>query len=311
MNKLSEENRIKKRWIIYIAAIAVAGFIWNAGYSLCRRAFYIPQSARKITSTPGRALSVNAYEVNCPSSEGYLVPAWYNPGENGAAVILLHGLGGTREQLAELARFLMDNGYAVILPDQRGHGENPIPYTTYGRAESVDALACIDWLREQDGIDDSRIGIFGASMGAAAAIHAAARDENLGCLIADSSYSRISEQAKNDLTYEKAPVKVPEIFHPLVLGVFRIYQPFFIGEYSNFPDPIESIVQVRCPVLLTHGSDDTRISPDNTDYLYIAARDAGVDVAKSIVDGGGHCNYHRQDEFRRQLLIVLNDSLLR
>ena len=41
---------------------------------------------------------------------------------NGAAAIVLHGVGDTRLGVLGQARFLLDAGYTVLTPDSRGHG---------------------------------------------------------------------------------------------------------------------------------------------------------------------------------------------
>lgn len=50
-------------------------------------------------------------------------------------VLLLHGRGGTRGDYAYLARFLQEQGHAVLVPDLRGHGDSSELIVAGGRVK--------------------------------------------------------------------------------------------------------------------------------------------------------------------------------
>ena len=50
--------------------------------------------------------------------------AWYVPSKSGAAIVMLHGLGGNRGDDLALAADLSSRGYALLIPDLRAHGES-------------------------------------------------------------------------------------------------------------------------------------------------------------------------------------------
>jgi predicted acyl esterase len=82
------------------------------------------------------------------------------------AVLVLHGLGGTRGSVSELAeQFLAPHGYAVLTVDARGHGESGGQSTLVGSRELADYAATLAWLRARPGIADNRIGAIGLSLG--------------------------------------------------------------------------------------------------------------------------------------------------
>ena len=84
-------------------------------------------------------------EVSVKAHDGALLRAWYvePPNSNGNAVILLHGVGDTRQGVAGFAPFMLDAGYSVLLPDSRAHGESGGGVVTYGVKESHDVH---DWV---------------------------------------------------------------------------------------------------------------------------------------------------------------------
>ena len=53
-------------------------------------------------------------------------------GWNGSEIILLHGQADNRAGMLGTADMLLRNGYAVLLPDARGHGESCSQISTYG-----------------------------------------------------------------------------------------------------------------------------------------------------------------------------------
>lgn len=58
------------------------------------------------------------------TSDRVELAAWYVPSRNGAAVLLVHGAGGSRDGARSHAELLARNGYGVLLYDARGRGES-------------------------------------------------------------------------------------------------------------------------------------------------------------------------------------------
>src|SRR6185437_10212866 len=69
--------------------------------------------------------SAELQDVAIIAADGVALKGWFvHPVDyNGNAVILLHGITDDREGVAGYAHLLLEHGYAVLLPDARGHGE--------------------------------------------------------------------------------------------------------------------------------------------------------------------------------------------
>ncbi|WP_042409905.1 alpha/beta fold hydrolase [Streptacidiphilus carbonis] len=104
------------------------------------------------------------------------------------AVLLAHGFEGSKEDMTPEARFLAKHGYRVLTWSARGFGESTgqIGLDSPDR-EVADARRLIDWLGHrpdvlQDGPDDPRVGIAGASYGGALALLTAGYDHRVDAI---------------------------------------------------------------------------------------------------------------------------------
>jgi len=119
------------------------------------------------------------------------------------AVVLIHGFSSDRVVMSALARRLAENGYGVLAIDVKGHGENRNPFNG-GEADSSnlrgDVKQAVDYLRNSDLVDGSRIVVMGHSMGAGAALDYATHDPNLkGAVMISGGWVLGPERPKNAL----------------------------------------------------------------------------------------------------------------
>src|SRR3712207_1611250 len=81
--------------------------------------------------------------VRLVSRDGVPLAANYWPGrtEGAPAILLLHGIHGTRGMFTDDAKWLNGLGYAVLALDFRGHGGSGAAERTFGWREADDAAA--------------------------------------------------------------------------------------------------------------------------------------------------------------------------
>jgi predicted acyl esterase len=90
------------------------------------------------------------------------------------AVMLFHGLGGTRASMAPIAQgFLVNQGYAVLAYDARGHGASGGLVTLDGPREMADLREAFTWLTSRPDVSDTQVGAMGFSLGGGAVLRAA------------------------------------------------------------------------------------------------------------------------------------------
>lgn len=97
-------------------------------------------------------------------------------------VVLMHGFTSDRVMMSVLARRLAENGYAVVAIDAHGHGTNRNPFQEDSLGKSVflqDLGNAVEFLRNYQFVDGSRIVVMGHSMGAGATYDYATHDASI------------------------------------------------------------------------------------------------------------------------------------
>ena len=191
-------------------------------------------------------------------------------------VLMLHGFTGTRDELpvkdtddgvyTRTARELSKNGYASLRIDFRGSGESDGDWedTTFS-GQIKDAVAAIDWLRDNPEINGSKISVLGWSQGGLVATHAvAARPEVTSTVLWAPvtnplvTFSNLlgSETVMNAIAGDAATphtVKLPWGVETTLKGAF----------YQELPttSAAAAIAAYPGPVMVIVGSRDTTVTP--------------------------------------------------
>src|SRR5271165_6418986 len=117
-------------------------------------------------------------------------------------VVLVHGFTADRKTMSTLARWIAQNGYAVLTIDLRGHGanRNPVDNNFARAALRPDVKAAVDFMRQSDRVDGSKIVVIGQSMGADAVLDYAENDPSLqGAVMISGGWTLGAEPAQNAL----------------------------------------------------------------------------------------------------------------
>ena len=243
-------------------------------------------------------------EVSFQSKDGLTLWGWYVGTENGATVILVHGLGGNRAQLLDDAALLVANGYGVLLLDLRNSGESEGDLTTLGYLEALDVGGALDFVEAQPNSDAEQVGLLGHSMGGATAILAAARYPQIKAVVAESTFTSVEDNVSDSL---KALTGLPPFpFAPLVTWFGEREAGIDIGQVS----PLDAIGSISPrAVMIVHGELDEVISAENAPRLYAAA---GEPKELYVIPGAGHAGLPQAqpEEYRQRIVGFFDRHLL-
>ena len=142
---------VARRVAVVVCAAALA-FLPAAGASA------FTKQDLTLTMDDGVALAATLYEPSAaPPPDGF------------PAIVMLHGLGGKRQDLDSIAQGFAGS-YAVLSFDARGHGQSGGLVSIDGPREIADTRAVFDWLAARPEIDRGHIGAWGISLGGAAVL---------------------------------------------------------------------------------------------------------------------------------------------
>lgn len=186
------------------------------------------------------------------SFDGKKLSARYYETSPGAAVdILMHGYKASAAgDFAGIFQTLRKLGHNILLVDERACGKSEGLTVTFGVKESKDCLSWIRYVLRHNG-EDTKIILYGVSMGAAAVMMAADLDlpDNVIGIIEDCGYT-----SPEDIICRVAKgMGLPaEILYPFARIGARVFGGFDVEETSA----VEALRHAKVPVLFIHGYQD-------------------------------------------------------
>lgn len=264
-------RRLLVRWIL-IGLLLTSGIGIVRMLSIARSTAldFLRPEREVLTETPAD-YGLEYEEVALTTEDGLTLRGWFLPGTNGAAIILQHGYGASRQGMLPEAAMLHKHGYSVLLFDWRGHGESEGDMVTFGVHEIRDVQAAVDWLSSRPEVDAERIGAAGESMGAAALLYAAARIPELKAVVAESPFPSLADMVDIGIRQRTDLPTFP--FAPLIV--------WFAEQEAGLPitsvDATKDIELISPrPVFLMHGGRDEEVPPESGEILFQAAHEPKV-----------------------------------
>lgn len=266
-------------WLGAGAGLGLGGAWWGA-QTLFHRALLRGLRAERVAHKPpiaGRSVAGARIEaVTIAGPGGYRLAAWFVQPERGdhapaPAALAMHGWGVNASSLWPLAQPLVAAGMNLLLIDARCHGDSDDDTFTSLPRFAEDIGAGLDWLRGRDGVDARRLALVGHSVGAAAALLAAAREPagaaSVRAVVSLASFAHPEDVMRHWLRTRRLG------WPPLADAVIRHVQSVIGARFDDIA-PLRSIRKAGCPVLLVHGMDDETVPFDHALRLWHVRPDA-------------------------------------
>ena len=242
---------------VALAYVALVVLAWLVQERLAFPAPRAPLPDPKVLGIP------HGERIELVMGDGTKLAGWYlraveEPPQPSPALLWFYGNGENIAGIWQILRDFQPPGAALLVVDYPGYGGSEGRATEAGMYAAADAAYAALVARPE--VDPKRIYVYGRSLGSAPATYSVTRHPAAG-LILESPFTNAAEMARE---------------------AYRIL-PRFILRLSL--DNLSRIKQVRCPVLLFHGTAD-RLVPTAMGMKLAAAAPGPVEVV--LIHGAGH-----------------------
>jgi pimeloyl-ACP methyl ester carboxylesterase len=281
------------RLLLPVVVLAVVGIV-TASVWFVHESSNPPKTSYLVTPEKYGQLSTRGAKVTDESwdnRDGTRARGWLLRGTPGApAVVLLHRYGADRSYVLNLGVKLNEvTDFTILMPDMRGHGENPlVKMTTFGGHESEDVLSSLEYLRslkteDKNVLVGKNIGIYGVEMGALAGLTAAAKDENVKALALDSAPLH-SDEVLASVIGKRFPFASSITSKIAQYGTYPYY--YYSGGYNHQPlCGVATSIDNR-QVLLLAGTDAPQYQASTLKLQSCFPSQAGIETNTNLSPSG-------------------------
>ena len=202
-------------------------------------------------------------KISTKSFDGLnLVGHFFDAGTDKTAVIL-HGFGGSYHEMQPYCKFFHDKNFNVLAVDNRAHGESEGRCIGFGWLDRFDVLAWVKFLEDRN--PDTKILLFGLSMGASAVLSACGErlPKNVVACIADCACANADRQIGHVMRK-----------HKMVFKFFRRHLYSYTKRLHGLDilqaDTQRQVKNSKIPILYIHGKEDSFVPIENSKILYNA-----------------------------------------
>ena len=164
--------KLSKTWLISAALLSALLFSGIA------TALYLDSDSGRI-----EVETVSIIEGNIKLSGLLYRPKSADAANPTAAVVLAHGIGGSKEMMSSIGLELARRGFTSLCLDLYGHGESQGTVEDGRKDQSFGVYAAVRYLKSQPFVNSSALGLLGHSLGAGAARAAAFQEADVNALV--------------------------------------------------------------------------------------------------------------------------------
>lgn len=222
--------------------------------------------SRDMSLTSEDGLKLHAYRVDGSQPHRYAV--------------LCHGYQNRATGMALYARHLFDQGYTVLLPDARGHGESEGGYIGMGWHERRDIVGWVNTLAAED--PQPEIVLYGVSMGGATVMMTSGEADlpaNVKAIVEDCGYTSAWDEFAGQLKELFGLPTFP------ILDVTNLVTRLRAGWDFKAASSVNQVAKSVTPTLFIHGAEDAFVPFWMLDVVYDAAT---CEKEKLVVPGAEH-----------------------
>ncbi|MCM1497884.1 MAG: hypothetical protein NC124_05405 [Clostridium sp.] len=176
--------------------------------------------------------------------------------------VILHGYNDAMENIYDIAMHYTEQGYNVLMPDLRAHGESEGSFYGMGWLDRLDVINWIDVILKDD--PSAQIVIHGVDIGADTALMLSGEPvkSNIKAVIAEGAYTSAWDVVKLEYQARHTEWPVFPLVH-MMNPVMKIWAGYTLKE----ADAVKQVQKTSIPILLIRGGKDTYASEEMTGQL--------------------------------------------
>jgi pimeloyl-ACP methyl ester carboxylesterase len=264
--------KITRRVLLILGGLGAAFFLivvpWFFTHVVTRGRFHYPDPNDGKTPI---SYGLSFHWIEFRSTDGITLKGWYVPaaGKARGTIVYCHGLNRSRTEMLPRAEYAHSLGYNGLLFDFRHAGQSGGEITTLGYQERLDVLGAVRYALQEEKSARPVI-VWGVSMGAAAALLAAADSPDIAAVISDSTFLSFRDTVQHHL---KLFLHLPAF--PLAYEV--MYWTAWRGGFSVSDFDLGKAVERigSRPILFVTVEGDRRMPPAIARTLYSRAASPG------------------------------------
>lgn len=218
-------------------------------------------------------------ELKLPDGEKIYGLYFRTTSESKGTVLYFHGNAGSLRTWGSVSEDILSNGWDILITDYRGYGKSRASLTERGLYE--DAERWYSYLKNDRGIPENRIVLYGRSIGTGVVVDLSLKTEPR-FLILETPYTSMVDLSK-------------------------IFYPFLPSYFLSFKlDSKSKISKISSPIFIFHGTEDEIVPYSQGRSLYDIAIREGKKAQFIPVAGGSHNDLSVFPEYRKELKRILS-----
>ena len=220
---------------------------------------------REAENLIGKNFSKETQATSIKSHDNLNLKAQYIKQENSHLwAIMIHGYKADNESMMAFGKRYYDQGYNVLLPNNRAHGTSE-DYIGMGWLDKDDIASWVKWIVDQD--KDAKIILHGVSMGGATTMNVAGDNLNhIVGYIEDCGYTSAWDIFASELDKQFSLPTFP------ILDLANMMANFHAGYDFKDASSLKQVEKSKQPILFIHGGKDDFVLSEMVYKVYEAAK---------------------------------------
>ena len=235
---------------------------------------------REIDQKNGDSFYKTTSSTSIKSSDGLKLSGNYKTQDSHKWSLMIHGYKSTNRNMMGYGKKYYDEGYNVLLPDDRASGKSEGDHIGMGWLDKDDMMKWINWIVKKD--PQAKIVVHGVSMGGATTMMLSGLNpKHVVGYIEDCGYTSVWDIFSSELKKRFSLPSFP------VMDISNIMASIEAGYNFKEASSIKQVKKCKKPMLFIHGTKDDFVPYSMVNEVYKAAK---CEKELYSVKGATHAN---------------------